>query len=653
MNFFEMQDRARAQTRWMVFAFCVAVILTVTAINAMVLYGVSVAKANARPAVGGEAPASLSQEEYIHITLCTTAIVLLVVGAGTLYKMWQLSAGGEVVALMMGARPVDPGTTDPDERRLLNVVQEMALASGVPVPPVYIMDDEHCINAFAAGFSMDDAVIAVTRGCLNLLTRDELQGVIAHEFSHILHGDMKLNLRLMGLLYGLFVIFLVGWMIIRNIRFVDTGNKKEGGGAVLAILAFSVGLMIIGSLSWFFGQIIKAAIARQREYLADASAVQFTRFPDGIAGALKKIGGMNSAARVMMAPEAPEASHMFTVSHLGTTGSSLLATHPPLVSRIKRIDASFNGEFPKISSRDYYGGQREDVRYRYGDSSQDGGQQKSPLHAAGGISGRQIAVASAILAALDAPLKEATHNAFSAQALIYAVLLDRDVPEVRQKQMETLKNSVAPEIFAHLQKIVPLVDATDVLKLQPLVELAVPALKQMSETQYAAFRASVIQLIYADSRVDLREYALQAMLFRFLDVHYGKRPQTRTKYYGWGGPILEDVALVFSRLAWSGSEDPAEVLQAFVAATTLLGFPQMALMPQEACGLKNFDASLNRMDAVSPKLKRAFLEACFACVNADGVIVADEAQLMHAISAMLGVPTPPMEVGVKGAPPIQ
>lgn len=642
MNFFEMQDRARAQTRWMVGAFCVAVILTVVAINAMVLYGAVMLHEVPSDEYSGVTAEPLHAEDFLYISMVTTAVVLLVVGGGTLYKTWQLSAGGETVALMMGARPVNPALADRDEQRLLNIVREMALASGVPVPPVYIMDDESSINAFAAGFSTDDAVIAVTRGCLRLLTRDELQGVIAHEFSHVLNGDMRLNLRLMGLLYGLFVIFLVGWMILRNLRFMRLGdNRKEGGGLVIAIIAFSIGLLIIGFVSWFFGQIIKAAVSRQREYLADASAVQFTRYPEGIAGALKKIGGVNDESRGMVAGNAPEISHMFTASPLGSLFGGMMATHPPLLNRIQRLDPKFDGKYPQISVMDYYGGAavRNPLEKNPEEKAGKGG-----IPGIGGIGGKQMAIAAAILASLEEPMKQAADDPFSAQALVYAALLDRENREVREKQLRMLKEQTPPAIFAQLQKVMPSVDATDTLKLQPLVELAVPALKQMSPAQYADFRKNVVELIEADHRVEIREYALQAMLFRFLDVHYGKRPQTRASIFTWDDASRQDASLVLSRLAWSGSDNETEVRAAFSQAERVMNLSGLEFLPREACGLKYFDLALRRLDGLSPKLKQQFLEACFACINADGVIVPQEAQLMHAIAAVLGIPTPPMEV---------
>jgi Zn-dependent protease with chaperone function len=232
---------------------------------------------------------------------------------------------------------------------LLNVVEEMALASGTPTPPVYLMDREDGINAFAAGFSPNDAVIGVTRGTATRLDRDELQGVIAHEFSHILNGDMRLNLRLMGLLHGILIIGMLGYFILRMSFFSQGRRRSRDGKDGVPIVVIGAGLAVIGFAGTFFGNLIKAAVSRQREFLADASAVQFTRHPDGIAGALKKIGGFAQGSSIEN-PNAPIASHMFFGR--ATSGfNAMFATHPPLAERIRRVDPSWDGEFPENVGR--------------------------------------------------------------------------------------------------------------------------------------------------------------------------------------------------------------------------------------------------------------------------------------------------------------
>ena len=279
---------------------------------------------------------------------------MLIILVGTLYKTWRLSGGGHNVARLLGGRPVDPNTSDAQERRVLNIVEEMAIASGLPVPTVYLLDNEEGINAFAAGFTPQDAVIGVTRGTIELLSRDELQGVIAHEFSHIFNGDMRLNLRLMGVLHGILVIALVGYFILRlSVR--GASSRRKGGGAAAIIPMVGLALLVIGYVGVFFGRVIKSAVSRQREFLADASAVQFTRNPGGIGGALKKIGGLTEGS-VVMSPNAEQVSHFFFSdgkfgkvrrAFSGVTPFNFLATHPSLRDRIRRIEPSWNGRYPE------------------------------------------------------------------------------------------------------------------------------------------------------------------------------------------------------------------------------------------------------------------------------------------------------------------
>jgi Zn-dependent protease with chaperone function len=335
MDFFEHQEVARRATGRLILYFLLAVAAIVVAVYFVVLLAlVFIAPDSGQP---GESNPYMETPWHPELFAVVAAATVGVILLGSLYKTSQLASGGEGVALMMGGRLIDRQTSDLAERRLLNVVDEMALASGTPVPPVYVMDKEQGINAFAAGRNPGDAVITVTRGCLDYLTRDELQGVMAHEFSHVLNGDMRLNLRLVGILHGILIIAILGWYVLRSMRFSGRSSRsgKGGGGAIVMILVIGLGLLVIGSVGLFFGKLIKSAVSRQREYLADASAVQFTRLPEGIAGALKKIGGRPETSRISDA-HGEEISHMFFCSAAGSRRGQLFATHPPLDARVRR-----------------------------------------------------------------------------------------------------------------------------------------------------------------------------------------------------------------------------------------------------------------------------------------------------------------------------
>jgi Zn-dependent protease with chaperone function len=336
-DFFERQDIARRNTTRLVILFALAVLTLIVSID-LLLAGV-LGYLGRNPDTGAINWALAADPQVLSLSIIGT---LLVAGGGSLFKIAQLRGGGQVVAEQLGGRLLNPDSTVPSEQQLLNVVQEMALASGAPTPPVYLMDNEAGINAFAAGFTPSDAVIGVTRGAAEAFTRDELQGVIAHEFSHILNGDMRLNIRLIGLLHGILIIGMLGYFVLRMAAFSGVGrSRSRENSSPLPMLALGAGLMAVGFFGMLFGNLIKAAVSRQREFLADASAVQFTRNPGGIAGALRRIGGATTGSGIE-SPNAPEASHMFF--GLATSGfSGLFATHPPLAERIRRIDPSWDG----------------------------------------------------------------------------------------------------------------------------------------------------------------------------------------------------------------------------------------------------------------------------------------------------------------------
>ena len=344
MDFFESQELARKRTKWLICLFVIAVMAIVVAIYFLVVVAISMT----HPSQGSQFAAVASDPRLI---IGVFVGVVTLIGMGSLAKMFELRQGGAAVASLMGGRRIVGNTSKLTDQRVANIVEEMALASGTPVPPVYMLDDEDSINAFAAGFTVDDAVIGINRGTAEKLTREELQGVIAHEFSHILNGDMRTSLRMVGLLNGILLISIIGGQLL---RFLTLGNRYSGrsrsnndkgnGGFIIAMFVIAIGLFAIGSIGLFFGRWIKSLVSKQREYLADASAVQFTRMPDGIAGALKVIGGTAEASK-MNAGAAEQISHMFFSEGIS---SFFFATHPPLVNRVQQIDERFDGDFQKF-----------------------------------------------------------------------------------------------------------------------------------------------------------------------------------------------------------------------------------------------------------------------------------------------------------------
>ncbi len=645
MDFFEHQDVARRRTARLIFYFILAVVAIVVAIYFVALIALTFVGGDSRSG----APNPFAQtpwhpDLFLAVAAATIGVILL----GSLYKTSQLASGGESVALMMGGRLIDQGTRDPAERRLLNVVAEMALASGTPVPPVYVMENEPCINAFAAGHEPGDAVIGVSHGCLDYLDRDELQGVMAHEFSHILNGDMRLNLRLIGVLHGILVLAILGWYVMHSLRFSGRSSRdsKGGGGAMVVILIVALGLLVVGSIGLFFGKLIKSGVSRQHEYLADASAVQFTRLPDGIAGALKKIGGRPETSKIEDG-HAEEISHMFFGSAFGSRKVQLFATHPPLAERIRRIDPSFDGTFPKRVKPVKVRPEAPKLKPKEKPPSpfEAIGGAAAPLDP-GGVLGRiglpgmeQLLYAAVILESMPQPIAAAAGEPYGARAVIYAVLLDRDA-DVRSEQLAALKARAEALSYRETQRLAPLIDNLPDEARLPLVDMTLPALKQQSPDQYATFRENVDALIEADEKLDLLEYTVRTMLLRQLDVPFGRAKPIAVRYRRLD-PLLPSLVAVLSTLAYAGQEGEADVRRAFDGGMAEIGRTGSLLVKSD-CSLRNLDAALDALAEAAPKLKRNILSACIACVAADGKVTPREGQLVHAVAAVLGVPIPPI-----------
>jgi Zn-dependent protease with chaperone function len=666
MDFFEQQDIARRRTGRLVWYFILAVVTIVIAIYFVVVFALGMLSGHTGQP-GAPNPYSESfwhPELFLMVALATLGVILL----SSLYKTAQLASGGEAVALMMGGRLIDPQTGDLAERRLLNVVEEMALASGVPVPPVYVMDHEPSINAFAAGHEPGDAVIGVSAGSLRYLNRDELQGVMAHEFSHILNGDMRLNLRLIGILHGILVLAIIGWFVVRTMGYSggyrtsrSDGEGNKGGGAMAVIMIVGIGLLIIGSIGLFFGKLIKSAVSRQREYLADASAVQFTRLPDGIAGALKKIGGRPETSRIE-SPHAEEISHMFFGSAFGSRRAQLFATHPPLDDRIRRIDPSFKGDFPKSvkpvtitrASLEAEAKPKKPPGKAFDAILPGGGGAATPIDPTGvleqiGLPGMdKILYAAMLLESIPEPVRNAAHEPYGARAVIYAILLDRD-EAVRKTQLDALRSHAEELSYRETEKMAPLLDQLANEARLPLVETTFPALKKLSPEQYQRFRQNVERLINADSKVDLLEYTVHMMLLRSLDVHFGLAKPTAVRHRRMDG-LVPFLIRVLSTLAHSGQTDEAEARAAFdkgMAQVERTG----SLLPKGDCSFTALDEALKTLAEATPALKRQIIAACVACVAADGKVTPREAELLHAVAANLGVPVPPIMAPEAGNQP--
>ncbi len=639
-DFFAQQDAARRSTVRLVVLFSLAVLAIVASIWALlaVLMGY-LGRDRETNAIDWTA-----HGDDPRLLIVAFLGALAVIGGGSLFKIAQLRGGGRVVAEQLGGRLVNGDTSDPTERRLLNVVEEMAIASGASMPPVYMMDGEEGINAFAAGFAPRDAVIGVTRGAAANLDRDELQGVIAHEFSHILNGDMRLNIRLMGLLHGIFLIGMIGYFIFRMSLYTGGGRSKNGKGAV-PILALGAGLAIVGFAGTFFGNLIKAAVSRQREFLADASAVQFTRQPGGIAGALKKIGGFAAGSQVEN-PNAPQASHMFFGR--ATSGfSAMFSTHPPLKERIRRIEPSWEGEFPKLppqvlgalaaaTAPAIAGLVEADADAPPGTELADAvGHvgQPTPAH---------VEYAASLVGRLPDVLVSAAREPYGARALVYALLLDRD-DSFRRLQLAHLEAAADHGVYEETVKLARRVERLDSRLRLPLLEITLPALSSLTPWQHEIFRKNLVELVDADEALDLFEWALQRILLRDMQGRFGRSGPERIRHRS-EREVRNPLAVVLSALAYVGNRDSRAAARAFAKAWQVLELPDAELLGYEECGFAELDRALEDLDHAAPQVKKRTLQAAVACITADRQVSVEEAELLRAVSALMSCPMPPILV---------
>jgi Zn-dependent protease with chaperone function len=654
MDFFERQDKARKKTKWLVIYFILAVATMIAAIYAAALLIFSGVQAHQHRYndYNEESQQQIllwNPELFLGVALGTIAIILV----GSSYKTMALSAGGSVVSEMMGGRLISSNTTDPDERKLLNVVEEMAIASGVPVPQVYVMDDEDGINAFAAGHKTGDATVTVTRGCMKLLSRDELQGVIGHEFSHILNGDMRLNLQLMGIIFGILCLAIIGRVLLYTAR----GGGRGRGQNPLPILGLV--MLLVGYIGVFFGRLIQAAVSRQREFLADASSVQFTRNPGGITGALKKIGGLGENGSRLSHAHSEELSHMFFGNGISEPFIGLLETHPPLADRIRAFEPNFDGKFPlvrydetdqqKISKPkrapmpNLFGTVVGGAILASGDDAKPPViKSHSVLPNIGNPTPLHLKYAGQLRESLPENIKAAAREPLDSAALIYAMLLSGDETQ-RAAQIAEIGKRFSPGVSEKTAALFPDVSKTAAHAHLPMVNLALGALKQLTAEQFDQFSKTLDWLINSDGKVELFEFVLQKIVLHHLTPQFSRSARAVVQYYSIK-PLVPDCVVLLSALADVGSNDPAEIQNAFKQGAPYLRATDdvdLELLPIQQCGVNQIDAALNRLAQAVPTIKKNLIEACVHTVGADGVIQENEAELLRAIADTLDCPIPP------------
>ena len=634
MNFFERQAQARRLSTRLLVLFGLAVLGIVLAVDAAVWLALG--------GRGESGAAGASAGTLAWARGPTRAVI----GLGSLYRIASLRAGGDAVAVQLGGVPVPEDTTDLSLRRLRNVVEEIAIASGVPMPALFVLEHEAGINAFAAGYAPSDAAVAVTRGALDRLNRDELQGVIAHEFSHILNGDMRLNIRLMGLLFGILMLGLIG----RKVLYLGTGGRRgRGSGAVLAAALVAI---VIGYVGLFFARMIKAGISRTRESLADAAAVQFTRQTAGLAGALKKIAGLPGGARLADRGDAEEVSHMLFGDGVGFSG--LFATHPPLLARIQALEPGFDPGQLEALARQWHQhlpqGLEEDMQLglagREAPGLPAGGAllAVSPDAVARGVASPDaldFTRADAIAAAMPEGLRDLAAARATAMPLVLALLRDRD-PRLAQHQDVEIAARLGSALANHAREIH--VGALDGLHPQlrlPLASIAFPVLRLRPRPEIDAFLDTVHAMVHVDARVSLFEYCLGRLLLVHLRESLDPSRHARLGRRH-PGQVRSEIATLLCVVAQSGHDDPAEAQRAYLAGMRrILPRDHLPYLPREQ-GVLALDATWARLDRLDPLAKQALVEAVTATVSHDGQVTVAESELLRTLCGVLHCPLPPV-----------
>jgi Zn-dependent protease with chaperone function len=646
MNFFESQERAHKNTTLLIVLFGAAVIALIAMANLLILVVFGVVNSQ-QVREGQSIFAQMDWKKAATVGAGVSVVVLV----GSLYKMMALSGGGKVVAESLGGQLIPRNTEEPNQRKLLNVVDEMAIASGTPAPPVYLLVDEPGINAFAAGFTPRDAVLGITQGAIEQLNRDQLQGVIAHEFSHIFNGDMRLNIRLIGALNGILILGILGYYLMYSASF--SGRRRSNDNSGMAILALAVGLMVIGFAGTFFGGLIKAAVSRQREYLADASAVQFTRNPDGIAGALKRIGAVKVGSTVRN-PGAPEVSHAFFAQ--GVTGFTqwLSSTHPPLAKRILRIDPGWDGKFdaveapPAVESESKVDGKSAMPRPDVFRNMATVAAQAAAAGAAGAAAmvdqvarptPESVVLARSLLSEMPAVIRDAAREPFGARAVVYCLLLDKD-HGLRERQLALLQDRADKDVYALTLRLMPQMDALDMRFRLPVIDIAMPALKQLSHSQCTPFLNNLAALINMDAKVDLFEWSLQKILSRHLDGHFQKSSPAAMKYQETG-QLTREIEIVLSAVAHAGAAGRNNAQAAFEASARGLAPADLTLLANEKITTADLDQALGKLDLLAPAAKSRLLKACAISIWHDQKATPAELELLRAFASVLDCPMPP------------
>jgi Zn-dependent protease with chaperone function len=640
MDFFARQAATRRLSRWMVFLFVLAVIAIVIAIDLVVVITVAILSVEDG---GLLATPDMSLARYPAVVVVTSIVVIGTIGISSLVRTVTLSAGGSKVAEQLGGTRVNASTTDPLHRRLLNVVEEMAIASGIPVPQVYVLEREAGINAFAAGHNPANAAVAVTRGALVNLSRDELQGVIAHEFSHVLNGDMRLSTRLIGLLFGLTVIAMIARTVLRH---APRGSGRKGGGGIVVIYVAALVVLALGWIGLFFGRLIQAAVSRKRESLADASAVQFTRDPQGLRGALVKIGALGIGSRFADA-DAEEVAHLLFAEGI----QRAFATHPPLVERIREIDPSVQpAEFELARRRmneERADTEEEAARTTPSAAVRMGGLLEGAVvlapaavaHLVANPGTEHVLQAQEVLESLPASFQRVARDPEQAKALFLALALDAS-SDARGRQLAFIHQQLGGDAHDFVKAMLVQVDSLTAVQRMPALLQVFAALNQLARPERVELLKCLNGLLARENRASVFAYVLRKLAQ--VQLRDALDPRRRAAGYLSAAGARDDLQVLFSALAMHGNEDEQEARRAYEAGMTDLlpgihpPFVRLGHWPPR------LDQALTRVDRLQPAAKQQLVQALVRTISHDRRMTVAESELLRAICAMLQCPLPPL-----------
>ncbi|MDR1460135.1 MAG: M48 family metalloprotease [Campylobacteraceae bacterium] len=636
MNFFERQQRAKKNSKILIALF----VLAITGVCFCVWYFFSLIMVYDTNSSGlFLSPVFIFQNVPYHFTFAVLAATLFVILGGCFYKVSQLShGGGALIAQSLGGRQVLNRSANANETILLNIVEEISIASGVPMPPVYILKDES-INAFAAGNTYDDAVIGVTKGAVNLLNRDELQGVIAHEFGHIFNGDMRLNIRAIGILNGVLFISLAGEFLLRSLPRIRISSRDKKGGAIAIIITIGLALYLIGLIGVFFGNAIKAAINRQREYLADASSVQFTRHPKGLADALKKIGGSSS---VINSQKASEFSHLYFSD--GIRNFFSFSTHPPLDKRIKAIQPDWDGQYitpkPIVHNNEKTRKTTEQKKEKIVKII-TAAAILNEINDIGAITSEKLNTASEKIDKIPQLLHDGTADMLLAQFIIFITLLDKN-ENIQKLQIEIIARDFFTQndekISEKFENIKSEFKNTSRDMYINLIQISMPTLKTLSKEQYLKFKNTIIRLIEADKNISWFELNLKHLVLYPLDVLFGivKIPQ---EIHSVIGAIKFEVEILLSAIISSQFLNEEKAKQAFGKIMKDFSTTTLRFVPSENISSILLENAYREIQKAKPLLRKKILEMIISSLKTDDDKLSNQdIETIHALCALLHLP---------------